>query len=232
MIYQHRCIIARGGRLERRNEVFQREMLAALDDHGSVLLGAWEVWVGPEAGTAVWQLRQFDSLSAWETHQDRVREDRAHSGRQRQLYPNLDAVDTALLVTADRSPSLPREWPELARVPEMPRGVYEQRLIHIRPGAVADHHELYHDEVLPALARHGSRLVAWFDTLVGPGSLNAGSHRSVELRRFDDLAAWQRWRQAQDDDPAVRTLLRTRWAALVERVDSVLLRPMSYSRLR
>lgn len=232
VIYQHRRIIARGGRLEKRNEVFQREMLAALDEHGSLLLGAWEVWIGDEAGSAVWQLRQFDDLASWESHQARVREDRAHAGRQRQLYPNLDAVDTALLNLAERSPALPRDWPPIDRAQEMPRGIYEQRVIHLRPGAVADHHDLYADQVLPALARHGSRLVGWFDTLIGPGSMNAGSHRCVELRRFDDLGAWQRWRQAQDDDAELRALIRTRWAGMVDHIDSVLMRPLAYSRLR
>jgi hypothetical protein len=46
------------------------------------------------------------------------------------------------------------------------------------------------------------------------------------------LAAWQRWREAQDNDAALRTLLRERWAPLVDRVESQLLRPMPYSRIR
>jgi hypothetical protein len=62
--------------------------------------------------------------------------------------------------------------------------------------------------------------------------MNAGSHRSIELRRFPDLAAWQRWREAQDTDEPLRKLLRERWAPLVDRVESQLLRPMPYSRIR
>jgi hypothetical protein len=102
MIYQHR-LIARSGRLEKRNEVFEREMLSALDGHGSVLIGAWEVLMGPDAGSAVYQLRQFDSLAAWEQHQERVRLDRQHKGRQANLYPSLDAVDTAIVRLAERA---------------------------------------------------------------------------------------------------------------------------------
>ena len=232
MIYQHRLIVARGGRLERRNEVFEREMLAALDEHGSVLVGAWEVMIGPDAGAAVWQLRQFDSLTGWERHQDRVREDRRQKGRQAQLYPSLDAVDTAIVRLADRSPALPAIWPGIDTLRDTPRGWFEQRTLHFRPGTTDEHHALYFDEVLPALEGQGATLAALFDTVIGPGSTNAASHRSVELRRFDDLAAWQRWREAQDVDPALRRLLRERWAPLLERVDSLLLRPLRYSRMR
>jgi hypothetical protein len=62
--------------------------------------------------------------------------------------------------------------------------------------------------------------------------MNAGSHRSIELRRFPDLATWQRWREVQDTDAALRSLLRERWAPLVDRVESLLLRPLAYSRMR
>ncbi len=232
MIYQHRLIVARGGRLERRNEVFEREMLSSLDGHGSMLVGAWEVLIGPEAGSAVWQLRQFDSLAGWEQHQERVRQDRQHKGRQDQLYPSLDAVDTTIVRLADRSPALPAAWPPVNALGDAPRGCFEQRVLHLRPDAVGEHHALYFDEVLPALQAEGVALVGCFDTVIGPGSMNAGSHRSVELRRFTDLATWQRWREAQDTDLALRRLLRERWAPLVERVDSALLRPLRYSRMR
>jgi hypothetical protein len=40
------------------------------------------------------------------------------------------------------------------------------------------------------------------------------------------------WREAQDNDPALRRLVRERWAPLTERVDSLLLRPLPYSRMR
>ena len=47
MIYQHRLVIARGGRLEQRHVHFQKDAMQALDDHGSKLVGAWEIWIGP-----------------------------------------------------------------------------------------------------------------------------------------------------------------------------------------
>lgn len=232
MIYQHRLIVARSGRLEKRNEVFQREMLAALDAQGSVLIGAWEVMIGAETGSGVYQLRQFESLAAWEQHQAGVHQDRQHTGRQDKLYPSLDAVDTAIIRLAERAPRLPVSWPGVDAVRDAPRGFYEQRTLHLRPASVREHHALYFDDVLPALEREGATLAGFFDTVIGPGSMNAGSHRSVELRRFPDLAAWQRWREVQDTDPPLRRLMRERWAPLVERVDSVLMRPLVYSRMR
>jgi hypothetical protein len=44
---------------------------------------------------------------------------------------------------------------------------------------------------MPALERDGGSLLAFFDTLIAPGTTNTGSHRSVELRWFADLAHWQ-----------------------------------------
>ena len=71
MIYQHRIVIARSGKLEQRHLAFQDSALAKLDDYGSRLIGAWEVYIGDEAGSAVWQLRQFDSLAAWAAGEQR-----------------------------------------------------------------------------------------------------------------------------------------------------------------
>ena len=49
MIYFYRRLITRGGRLQKRHETFQETSLSALDDYSSMLLGAWEVVIGPEA---------------------------------------------------------------------------------------------------------------------------------------------------------------------------------------
>ena len=46
MIYQHRCVVALGGRLEDRHAGFQSVAMKALDDHGSKLVGAWEMSYG------------------------------------------------------------------------------------------------------------------------------------------------------------------------------------------
>ena len=83
---------------------------------------------------------------------------------------------------------------------------------------------------MPALQREGAALIGFFDTVIGPGTTNTGSHRSVELRRFPDMAAWQRWREVLEGELA--PLIKSDWLATVERVDSTLLRPMDYSRIR
>ena len=104
--------------------------------------------------------------------------------------------------------------------------------MQLKPGTAAAHHELYRAELLPALQRRGAQLIGLFDTVIGPGTTNAGSHRSIEVRRFADLQSWQDWRSDQDHDPQLRDLMKNRWLANVVHVDSALLRPLDYSRLR
>ena len=233
MIYQHRQVIARGGRLEQRHEHFQKAAMQALDEHGSKLVGAWEIWIGPEAGCAIWQLREHESLATWEQHRARAMADAALVGRQNEnLYPALDFVDTAILRLTDFSPPMPAAWPEFDDVRGRPRGYIEQRILCFKPGTAATHHALYRETVMPALAREGAELIGFFDTVIGPGTTNTGSHRSIELRRFPDLSSWQRWREVQDSDGDLSRLIKREWLATVERVDSTLLRPMDYSRIR
>ena len=50
---------------------------------------------------------------------------------------------------------------------------------------------------MAALERYGVMLLRLFDTVIGPGRTNMGSHRNVELRRFPDMTQWQNWRDAQ-----------------------------------
>lgn len=233
MIYQHRLVIAREGKLEQRHEQFQRVALAALDGHGSKLVGAWEIWIGPETGSAIWQLREHESLATWEQHRAKAMADAALRRKQDEaLYPALDFVDTAILTRTDFSPAFPAEWPDFDAVRGQERGFIEQRIITMRPSQDAAHHALYVEKVMPALEREGASLIAFFDTVIGPGTTNTGSHRSVELRRFPDLAAWQRWREVQEQDADLSRLMKHDWLGAVARVDSTLLRPMDYSRIR
>jgi len=233
VIYQHRCVTARGGRLEDRHAEFQRVAMKALDDHGSKLVGAWEIWVGGDAGSAIWQLREHESLATWEKHRAKAMADAALRSRQdATLYPSLDFVDTSILCLTDFSPAFPKDWPDFDAVRGKDRGFIEQRIIYMRPDQAPAHHALYREEVMPALEREGASLIAFFDTVIGPGTTNTGSHRSVELRRFPDMAAWQRWREAQDSDGKLSPLVKRAWLGAVARVDSTILRPMDYSRIR
>ena len=56
------------------------------------------------------------------------------------------------------------------------------------PVQPAAHHALYRDRIITALNQEDVTLIAFFDTVIGPGTTNTSSHRSVELRRFPDLA--------------------------------------------
>jgi hypothetical protein len=127
---------------------------------------------------------------------------------------------------------MPQTWPTVDAVRGKPRGFFEQRILYFRPGTARAHHDLYFAQVAPALERDGATLVGFFDTVIGPGTTNTGSHRSIELRRFPDLASWQRWRAAQEADQALAALVKEAWLSKVERVESVLLYPLDYSRLR
>jgi hypothetical protein len=233
VIYQHRLVIARGGKLEQRHEHFQNVALQALDDHGSTLVGAWEIWIGVDAGCALWQLREHESLASWEQHRERAMADTAlRRGQDKGLYPTLDFVDTAILRLADFSPGFPARWPALDAVRGQPRAFIEQRILYLKPGTATAHHALYAEKILPALQRDGASLIGFFDTVIGPGTTNTGSHRSVEIRSFPDLASWQNWREAQDSDAVLSQLVKGAWLETVDRVESTLLRPMDYSRIR
>ena len=233
MIYQHRIVVARGGKLEQRHEQFQNVAMSALDGHGSRLIGAWEIWIGVDAGCALWQLREHESLASWEQHRKRATADSAlRTGQSEKLYPTLDFVNTSILELAPGSPALPTDWPAFDAVRGQPRHFIEQRILYFSPGAVARHHELYFDAILPALEREGASLIAFFDTVIGAGTTNTGSHRSVEIRRFPDMASWQRWRIAQDEEPALAQRIKRDWLGTIDRVESTLLRPLDYSRIR
>ncbi|OZI26007.1 hypothetical protein CAL26_01215 [Bordetella genomosp. 9] len=230
MIFQHRRIVSRQGKLESRNTVF-RKIIASLDGHGSRLIGAWEVLVGPDAGCAIWQLRQFADLTAWDAHQNRVRADenlREHHNQNR----TVDMTETAILRQVPVSPALPEEWPAVESVISAPRGYVEQRTMWFQPGTTREHHKIYQEEVAPALERDGVRLIGLFDTYIGPGTSNGASARSIELRRFDSLDCWQQWKEGQDSDPALRELMRSKYMQKIVQVDSALMRPLDYSRIR
>ena len=233
MIYQHRLVIARRGKLEQRHKHFQDVAMAALDEHGSTLIGAWEIWIGSDALSAVWQLRQHESLASWEKHRERAMGDAVlRRNQNKALYPALDFVETSILRPTEFSPKLAEKWPAIEAVRGEARGFIEQRILTFKPVTVDRHHDLYSHKIMSALERDGGRLLAFFDTVIGPGTTNTGSHRSVELRWFADLAQWQKWREAQDLDVGLARLIKTEWLTTVERVDSTLLRPMDYSRIR
>ena len=99
-------------------------------------------------------------------------------------------------------------------------------------GAAAEHHAFYKQTVLPAMEGDGVRLIGLFDTVIGDGTTNGKSMRSIELRHFASLEKWQKWREAQDNDPSLNKLIKSQWMPRVQHMDSALLRPLDYSRIR
>lgn len=235
-VYQFRIVICREGRLEKRHVAFQAEGLGRLEGRGSKLIGAWEVIIGQDAGCAIYQLRQFESMAVWETYQLGIQEAQArHRERskkiQQKIYPYLDEVHTYIIRSADDMTEIPKTWPAIDTVRGQDRGYIEMRILDFRPGTVDEHHAFYRKQMIPALAREGAQLIGFFDTWIGPGSVN-DSLRSFELRRFPDLASWQRWHELRDTNPELRQLVKTTWLSRVRRVESMLLRPMDYSLIR
>lgn len=228
MIYQHRLVVSAPGRLDQRNSSFQGGVRATLDAHGSRLVGAWEALSGPHIGASVWQLRQFDDLNTWQAHQDRVGEDRDYAQNRDALMAHVEFCDTAILREHRPLARLPLAWPESPAAARS-GALYEQRVLWLRPATAREHQAFYAGEVAPALDSDDAKLVAYFDTVIGPGTTNAHSHRSIELRRFADAQAWQRWHDTLLDDPVRRRLVRELWPARLARMESVLLRPTAYS---
>jgi len=46
------------------------------------------------------------------------------------------------------------------------------------------------------------------------------------------MASWQRWREAQEQDAELARLVKNEWLETIDHVESVLMRPMDYSRIR
>lgn len=240
MIYQHRLVVSAPGRIDQRNASFQGDVRATLDAHGSRLVGAWEALSGDQVGASIWQIRQFDDLNTWQAHQSRVGADPGYAQNRETLMVNVDFCDTSILREHTGLERLQKELVAASATHGNPAAhagmpaarstaLYEQRVIWLRPATTREHQQFYSSEVVPALECEGARLVAYFDTVIGPGTTNAHSHRSVELRRFPSAQAWQRWHETLLDDPVRRRLVREIWPARVVRTDGVLLRPTAYS---
>ena len=65
MIYQHRSITCRRGKLQKRTELFKATALKNFEDAGSPLIGSFETITGDDAYGICWQYRQFDSIDQW-----------------------------------------------------------------------------------------------------------------------------------------------------------------------
>ena len=90
----------------------------------------------------------------------------------------------------------------------------------------------YFDIIYPSYDHPGADLIGLFGTIVGPGSVNGTSLRQVELIRFEDLMAWTDWRKKQKEDIEFNKISRARWFSKIERLNSVIMEPTDFSRIR
>ena len=97
----------------------------------------------------------------------------------------------------------------------------------MRPDQPAAHHALYRDRITPASNQGSASLIAIFDTVIGPGATNTSSHRIVEFRQ-----SWQRWRDIQNASTQLSKPLKRASLNSVACVNSAILYPMDYSRIR
>ncbi len=85
---------------------------------------------------------------------------------------------------------------------------------------------------MPALETAGGMLLAFFDTVIGPGTTNTGSHPHVESGVSRTLPSGNAGAASRTEDSALSNLLKREWLKAVTRVDNALLFPMDYSRIR
>ncbi|MDP7393056.1 MAG: hypothetical protein QGH07_14650 [Alphaproteobacteria bacterium] len=88
---------------------------------------------------------------------------------------------------ADISPALPAEWPGFDDVRGTERGDNEQRILRFQISAAPDHHTLYRDKLMPALAREGAELIGLSNTLVGVSTANRKSIKASNCVGFPIL---------------------------------------------
>ena len=67
MIYQHRSMTCRHGKLQSRTELFAKTRLDNFESLGSPLIGSFEKTTGQDAFSIAWQYRNFESVEAWAT---------------------------------------------------------------------------------------------------------------------------------------------------------------------
>ena len=102
--------------------------------------------------------------------------------------------------------------------------IYEMRVYTLHPGKVPEFEAMIEKEALPHLTRH-AKLVGWWSSEVG--ALN----EVVHLWAFEDLAAREKARKAQGEEPALQDF-RPKAQALIQTQRNQLLKPSSFSPLQ
>jgi len=107
--------------------------------------------------------------------------------------------------------------------------IHELRIYHAMPGRMADLQRRFETATLKLWERHGIRQVGFWTVLIGPNSLDL-----YYMLEWEDLAERERrWNAFLDDPLWAGTKAETEAAGpLLQGVDSMILKPTAFSRMR
>ena len=112
------------------------------------------------------------------------------------------------------------------------KGIFIQNIYQIQLSELDEAIAGYFDIMNPSYDHPGADLIGLFGTIVGRGSVNGRSLRQVELIRFEDLMAWTDWRKKQKEDIEFNKISRARWFSKIGCLNSVIMEPTDFSRIR
>ena len=112
MIYQHRSMTCRRGKLHSRTELFAKTRLDNFESFGSPLIGSFETITGQDAFSIAWQYRQFESFEDWASQQREIAENKQKNATRKPstLSPYIDEVDTFLLQLNEKCSPIQKDW--------------------------------------------------------------------------------------------------------------------------
>ena len=231
MIYQHRSMTCRRGKLHSRTELFAKTRLDNFESFGSPLIGSFETITGQDAFSIAWQYRQFESFEDWASQQREIAENKQKNATRKpsNLSPYIDEVDTFLLQLNEKCPPIQKDWESFSEIDKNIKGIFIQNIYHFQLSELDEAMAGYFDIIYPSYDHPGADLIGLFGTIVGPGSVNGTSLRQVELIRFEDLMAWTDWRKKQKEDTEFNKISRVRWFSKIERLNSVIMEPTDFS---
>ena len=110
--------------------------------------------------------------------------------------------------------------------------IFIQNIYWFQPSELEVAIDAYFELILPKYQIAGVELIGLFGTILGSGSMNGRALRQVELIRFDDLNVWNNFRNTLKDDVEFQSESRARWLRKIDKVNSVIMEPTDFSRLR
>ena len=235
MIYQHRSITCRRGKLQKRTELFKATALKNFEDAGSPLIGSFETITGDDAFGICWQYRQFDSIDQWIKQEQHVSGKPIGIATQKpvtELTKQIDEVDTYLISLNQRCQPINKTWPAFDKLNVASNVIFIQNIYWFQPSELETAIDAYFELILPTYRVAGVELIGLFGTILGSGSMNGRALRQVELIRFDDLNVWNTYRNILKNDARFQRESRERWLSKIDKVSSVIMEPTDFSRLR